>query len=295
VKKWLALILFIFLAYLVSYFASISTKNKQDATVPKSIERIVSLNAAATHLLVDLGLEDKIIGVSDTFSNPSAVKEKPKVGRGFGNINVEAVLSLRPDIVFAYNSDAEILKKQNINVFIVETCNLNEVISLVLEIGKVTNRKSQARQIAGRMQKQIEEIQEKLKEVKFQPLVYFEAGSIGRTRAPGSLTHDLITMAGGINLAKDESVPFPLLSNEYIIEMNPDIIILEEYGVSEQALKKRDGWQDINAVKNNKIFISPVIYTNYTPKCVEGLEQYARWFHPAPARRGGVHPEAFEQ
>jgi len=284
-KKWLLLILFIFLAYFVSYFASSLTGNKQDFTAPKSIERIVSLNTAATHILVDLGLEDKIVGVNNTFSNPSAVKEKLKVGRGFGNVNVEAILALRPNIVFAYKQDAQVLKEKGINVFIVGTCNLNEVVSLVLEIGKVVDKEPQARQIAASMQKQIKEIQEKLKGVKSQPLVYFETGSIGRTRAPGSLTHDLITMAGGINLAKDEPVPFPLLSNEYIIEMNPDIIILEEYGVSSQELKKRDGWQDINAVRNDKIFISPAIYTNYTPKCIGGLEQYARWFHP----------EAFEQ
>ena len=285
VNKWLLLILFIFLAYLASYFASTSTKNEQDAIVPQDIKRIISLNAAATQILVELGLEDKIVGISNTFSNPAEVKEKPKLGRGFGNINVEAVLSLRPDIVFAYKSDAEILKEQGVNVFIVQTCSLNEVLDLITEIGRVLNKQAQACQIAQRMKKRIEEIQEKLKGIKSKPLVYFEAGPMGRTRGPGSLTHDLITLAGGINLARDEPAAFPLLNSERIIEMNPDIIILEEYCVSAQELKKRDGWQDINAVKNNRIFISPVIYTNYTPKCIEGLQQYARWFHP----------EAFEQ
>lgn len=284
-KKWIALIFFIFLAYCVSYFASNSTEKKQDVTVPKNIERIVSLNAAATQILVDLGLEDRIVGVNNTFSNPAAVKEKPKVGRGFGNINIEAILGLKPDIVFAYDSDAKILEKKNINVFVVKTCNLNEVVSLVIEIGRAVNKQVQARSIAGKMQKRIDQIQEKLKGVKLRPLVYFESGSIGRTRAPGSLTHDLITMAQGINLAKEEPVPFPLISNEYIIEKDPDIIISEEYGVSKKEVEKRDGWQNLKAVKNNKIFISPAVYTNYTPKCIEGLEQYARW----------LHPEAFKQ
>ncbi len=284
-KKWLALIFFIFLAYCISYLASNSTGKKQDVTLPKNIERIVSLNAAATQILVDLGLEDRIVGVSNTFSNPEAVRGKPKVGRGFGNINIEAILGLKPDIVFAYDSDVKILEERGINAFVVKTCNLNEVVSLVIEIGRAVDKEPRARAIAGQMQKRIDEVQEKLKEVQSRPIVYFEAGSIGRTRAPGSLTHDLITMAGGINLAKDEPVPFPLISNEYIIAKDPDIIILEEYGVSVEEVKKRDGWQDMKAVKNNKVFISPVVYTNYTPKCIEGLEQYARW----------LHPEAFKQ
>lgn len=284
-KKWLALISLIFLAYCVSYLASNSTEKKRNVTLPGNIERIVSLNAAATQILVDLGLEDKIVGVNNTFSNPAQVREKPKVGRGFGNINIEAILGLKPDIVFAYDSDAKILKERGINVFVVNTCNLSEVVNLVIEIGRAVNKEPQARAIAGQMQKRIDKIQEKLKGVQSRPIVYFEAGSIGRTRAPGSLTHDLITMAGGINLAKDEPVPFPLISNEYIIEKDPDIIILEEYGASVEEVKKRDGWQNIKAVKDNKIFISLAVYTNYTPKCIEGLEQYARW----------LHPEAFEQ
>lgn len=279
-KKWLGLISLIFLAFCVSYLASNSTEKRRDVTLTGNIERIVSLNAAATQILVDLGLEDKIVGVNNTFSNPAQVREKPKVGRGFGNINIEAILGLAPDIVFAYNSDIRILRERGINVFVVNTCNLNDVVELVIDIGRVVNREPEARAIARQMQKRIDEIRKKLERVKYQPVVYFEAGSIGRTRAPGSLTHDLITMAKGINLAKDEPAPFPLISNEYIIEKDPDIIILEEYGASVEEVKKRDGWQNIKAVKDNKIFISLAIYTNYTPKCIEGLEQCARWFHP---------------
>ncbi|MCF6147875.1 MAG: ABC transporter substrate-binding protein [Candidatus Kuenenia sp.] len=279
-KKWFMFILFIFFVYCISYFVSHLTKEKRDVPASGNIERIVSLTVAATQILIELGLEDKIAGVNSTFSNPEEVKKKPHVGRQFGNINIEAVLSLKPDIVFASNSDAEVLKEKDVNVFVVETCNLNEVIRLVTEIGKVVAMESQASQLVQKMQKRIDDIQEKLRKVNTRPLVYFESGAIGRTRAPGSLTHDLITMAGGINLAKDEPITFPLLSIERIIEMNPDIILLEEYGVPPEEVKKRDGWQKIKAVRNNKIFISPTMYTNYTPKCINGLEQYARWFHP---------------
>jgi iron complex transport system substrate-binding protein len=279
-KKWTALIFLIFLAFLVSYLASSSIKREAKNITSEKIERIVSLNVAATEILIELGLEDKIVGVNFTKSNPEIVREKPKIGRGFGNINIEAVLDLRPDIVFAYETDAKVLKEKGINTFGVKTCNLSEVVSLVVEIGRAVNKEMQAYAIAGQMQKRIDEIQEKLKTVKSRPLVYFEAGSIGRSRAAGSLTHDLISLAGGENLAKGEPVSFPLLSSEHIIAKNPDVIIVEEYGTSIEEVKKRDGWQDIKAIKNNKVFKSPVYYTNYTPRCIEGLEQFARWFHP---------------
>ena len=279
--SWLGLALFIFLSFLFSYFVSaIFIRQKPADFIPVKIERIISLNVAATEILVDLGLEDKIVGVNLSQSNPSIVKEKPKVGRGFGNINVEAVLALRPDIVFVYRQDAQVLKEKGIPVFIVDTCNLQEVISLIRRIGEITDKEQEAYEIADRMEDRINKVQEELRNIKFRPLVYFESGSIGHTRAPGTLTHDLITLAGGENLAKDEPVSFPLLSNEYIITRSPDIIIIEDYGLSIKEVKKRDGWQDIKAIKNDRVFTAPVYYTNYIPRCIEGLEQFVRWFHP---------------
>ncbi len=279
-KKWIYLGCFIALAFMASCVMSLFSREKPKVSIAQDIKRIVSLNVAATEILIDLGLQDRIVGVNYTASNPDSVKEKPKVGRGFGNVNVEAVLALRPDIVFAYKQDAGVLEERGIPVFVVDTCDLTGVINLVRDVGRVVNRKKEAFKIAKRMEVKIGEIKKRLKNIESRPLVYFEAGSIGRTRAFGSLTHDLITLAGGENLAKDEPVSFPLLSSEYIIAKNPDIIIVEEYGTSIEEVKNRDGWQDIKAVKNNKIFRSPVYYTNYTPRCIEGLEQFARWFHP---------------
>lgn len=284
-KRWPLLFFCIFSAYFVSYLSVSAVKNKRDAAAPGAIERIVSLNAAATRILVGLGLEDRIVGVNDTLSNPPEVGEKPKVGRGFGNISVETVVALRPDIVFAYNSDAEILEEKDIAVFVVDTCTFDDVMRLVSGIGKAVDKGPEARRITERMRREIEGIREQLKKAGPPPLVYFEAGAAGRTRAPGSLTHDLITMAGGTNLAKDEPVPFPVLNTEYIIEMDPDVIILEEYGTRPREVKKRDGWQGIKAVRNGRIFVSPAVYTNYTPDCIEGLKEYARWFHPEAFER----------
>ena len=279
--SWLGLALFIFLSFLFSYFVSaIFIRQKPADFIPVKIERIISLNVAATEILVELGLEDKIVGVNFTKSNPVVVKEKPKVGRGFGDVNVEAVLALRSDIVFVYKQDAQVLEEKGIPVFIVETCNLKEVISLINRIGEITDKEQEAYEIADRMEDRINKVQEELRDIKFRPLVYFESGSIGHTRASGTLTHDLITLAGGENLAENEPIAFPLLSKEYIIASDPDIIIVEEEGVSVEEIKGRDGWQDIKAIKNDRVFTAPVYYTNYTPRCIEGLKQFARWFHP---------------
>lgn len=189
-------------------------------------------------------------------------------------------MGLKPDLVFCWKGHADVLREKGLNVYPGGTYDIEGIMELVRDVGRLTGKEKEAEKIVYGMKRRISEIEKKVKRAKYRPLVYFEAGTLGRSRAKGSLTHNLITMAGGINIAKDEPVPFPLLSSEYIIEKNPDIIIVEEYGAPVEEIKARKAWQSIKAIKNNRVYKSLVYYTSYTPRCLDGLEQYAKWFHP---------------
>jgi iron complex transport system substrate-binding protein len=222
------------------------------------------------------------VAVSDTDANPAAAADKPTLGRAFGSVNVEAVVAYRPDIVFAYGSVGEALADKGVPVFVIETCSVCEVPTLIKKVGKTVGEQRAAKKMASRMEERIARITSKTRRVSWRPLVYFEAGSAGSSRGPGSLTHDLIVLAGGRNLAAvNQNVAFPKLSAEYVIKASPDIVLLEEYGCEPEDIVQRPGWENIPAVQQGNIHRCPMHYTNYTPRCVEGLEQFARWFHPA--------------
>lgn len=283
-KKWLGMVFLIGISFFFSHLLSLHSEIpeiKNENCPPKKIERIISASSIFTQILYDLGVEDKIVGVSKSSLNPPGAEKKVQIGRSFGHLNIETILSLQPDIVFCWKGDASILKEKGLCVFFHKgTCDIKKIIELVKEVGKIVGKEKRAEEIAENMEMRVKEIVERIKNIKKKPLVYFEGYSIGSTRGPGSLTHELITLAGGENLAKDTKTPFPLLSQEYIIAKNPDIIIVEEYGAKIEDIKRRPGWQNIKAIKNNKIYKSRIYFTNYTPRCIEGLEQFARWFHP---------------
>lgn len=284
-KKVWALVIFIvvftlgFSVFLIKWEHREGKDNKNEKRVYK---RIVSLSST-TEILCDLGAEDKIVAISGVErDNPyyEILKFKPRCGGDIRNVNVEEVLRFQPDLVFCWKGQADILKKRGLNVYATGTYDVEGVMGLVMDVGRLVGKEKEAERIVADMKKRIRKISEKVEKMKNKPLVYFEAGSLGRTRSVGTLTHDLITRAGGINIAKDEAIPFPILSQEFIIEKDPDIIIVEEYGAAPEEIKKRDGWRNIKAVKNNKVYKSYVYFTNYAPRCIEGLEQYAKWFHP---------------
>src|SRR5690606_25823758 len=68
--------------------------------VPEKVQRIVSLSPATTEMLFSLELENEIVGVTEDCNFPAAATRKEKVGK-FGFINLEKVVSLQPDIIFA--------------------------------------------------------------------------------------------------------------------------------------------------------------------------------------------------
>ena len=190
------------------------------------------------------------------------------------------ILGLSPDLVFCDIGQIDIFKYRGLTVYGTRTYDIKGIMGLITDIGKIVGREKEAGNMVDEMKTRIQKVEEKVKEAKKKPLVYFEQNSIGRTRAKGSLTHELITRAGGINIAQDQPVAFPILSQEFIIEKNPDVIIVEEWGTQPSEVKGRDGWKNINAVKSNRIFKSKSYYTGYTPRCLDGLEEYAKYFYP---------------
>lgn len=246
--------------------------------------RIVCLSPYAAEILCDLGEANKIVAISKLYKNDpyyELLKDKPLMGGAYsGNINLEMVLGVNPDLVFCTEGNKDIFTSRGLKVYVTGTYDIDGIMGFISDIGKIAGQEEKADAIVNDMKTRIKYVEDKLKTVKKMPLVYFEQSDVGKTRAKGSLTHDLITRAGGINIAGDEPVPFPILSQEFILEKNPDIIIVEEWGTKPSTVKARDGWKNLKAVKSGMILVSKNYYTGYTRRCLDGLEAYARFFHP---------------
>lgn len=289
-SKATQIFIIIFILGLVSLYYLFAIKNNSienksaetdlNSTYNYIPSRIVSLPNAATEILFSLGAGDKIVGVSSNCDYPPDALKITKAGSSYGSVNIEMILSLKPDLVICSKSVAEILKKTNVKTFIVSTCAFNDIYKLIIDLGKITGKNIESEKIVSEMKNRVASIIEKQKKYLRKPLVYFESGkTFGKTRGKGSLTHDLIELAGGTNIAAELNGSFPIINNEFIIQKNPDIIITEEYGASIDEIKSRIGWNKINAVINNKILKTPVYYTNYTPRCIEAVEVFYSFFY----------------
>lgn len=246
-------------------------------------KRVVSMASSATEILYAIGCGENIVGVDKYSDYPSDVKNKTVVGSSYSP-NLEAIVGLEPDLLIAwwYARDNLLPIEDKVTVMYINPQSVEDVLQLIRQIGLIMNKVEEAEKLVEEMQSRIENITKITEDLNKsqRPLVYYELSKKGRTVGQGTFTNELIYMAGGINIAADEPFRYPDLTDEYIIARNPDVIVVVSYGASVEEIKSRNGWQNINAIKNDRVYSIDRHLVTSSPRLVDGLELLAKWFHP---------------
>jgi iron complex transport system substrate-binding protein len=157
---------------------------------------------------------------------------------------------------------------------------IDDVLIMIKFLGTITGHSSEADAIIAEMNGKIDAVKTKVEGIPLEerPLIYYELKTPMKTTGPGTFTDELIRTAGGINLAADRPERYPILNSEYIIQKNPDIIIVVDYGTSPDEIKARGGWDTIKAVKDDHVYSIDTHWVTSNPRIVKGLEQFAHYF-----------------
>lgn len=219
--------------------------------------RIVSLAPSISKELCYLGVKDNIVGAT-SYCDISKENEKLIVGSAI-DINVEKILLLKPDVVFATGltkvSNIESLKENGIQVYEMGKMNSYKAIcDEFLVIGKLVNKEAEAVEIIAHSKQIIDSLKSSILDSEKQK-VFFQIGAKPLFAViPNTFMDDLITFAGCKNLAFD--LEHGTMTRESVLNRNPDVIYVATMGiVGEEEKNIWEGYQEINAVKNNKVFV----------------------------------------
>ncbi|MBI3287329.1 MAG: cobalamin-binding protein [Chloroflexi bacterium] len=248
-------------------------------------QRIVTLAPNLTEIVFALGLGDRLVGVSDYSNYPPEAQEIQSVG-GFP-LNIELIVSLEPDLVLAAGitslEDVARLEELGLTVLYLNPTDVEGILDSILVVGRASGAEDAAAELVAELRERMGAVVERVAQAEIRPRVYYEIDPTLYTGAPGSFTHELITLAGGENLAEDAITPYPQLSAEQIIAADPQIIIFShaKYGGTAEQIASRSGWEVITAVKNGAIHaIDPDLVDRPGPRIIDGLEVMARLIHP---------------
>lgn len=261
------------------------------ATAP---QRIISLAPSNSEILAAVKVDPRVIGVDAFTDYPAAMAAKPKVTSDTGQVNVEQIISLTPDLVLDYSTfhaDADHqLTQSGIPVIVIPSPDLEQTLLEIRLIGQLVHAYPPADALASSLQARIDTL--KRKAATTQPVsVYMEADDCCPSGNPfafggGSFGDEMIRDAGGTNVfgTDTQNGGYPQVSDEVVIAANPHVIILTEdpqYGGDPQMALTRPGWSSIDAVKNHRVYaIVTVLISRPGPRIVDGLEQLAKDLHP---------------
>ena len=253
----------------------------------KAPRRVLSLAPSLTEMLFAIGLDEQIVGVTNFCNYPPAVAGKPKVG--YTQPNLESLLALRPDMVAAPGEllRADVLAKLEalkVPTFIFEAKSLEHVLAHIHTLGRIFERSSAADVLTRHMRERIAEVSRRVETVERKRVLYVLSSHPLITVGPDSYIHQMIELAGGINVAAGTSGAYPRLSMETVLEKDPEILVFpvgSTESVPEHEQQTWERWTGLSAVQRHRLHVvSSDALNRPGPRVVDGLEQLAQVIHP---------------
>lgn len=247
-------------------------------------DRIVSIAPSNTEILFALGLGDKVVGVTDSCDYPEEAKSKPKVGAV--DIDYEKIIEIEPDLVVAVGSlqrqAIERLAELGVTVLAVDPRTIAGVLGAIRMMGAATGTEDRAGALAAELSGRIATVEAKVSgsHASRKPRVFVEIWNDPlMTAGPGTFLDELISMAGGENIAHDAPSEWPEYDTEAVIERDPEVVILTNFNLAEALA--RPAWQVTSAYRAGRVFeLHPDLLVRPGPRLVQGLEELARILHP---------------
>ena len=284
----------------------------RDVTFDKAPERAVSNDVNLTEMMLALKLQDRMVGYTGISGWKTldeklrdGVRELPELSPKYPS--KEVLLGANADFFFAgwnYGMKVggevtpETLAPFGIKVYeLTESCifvmqknkpAMDDMFVDLLNLGRIFRVENRAEALVAGYRKQLGEIQARIGHVAKPTSVFvYDSGeekpfTSGRYGIPTAL----IEAAGGVNVMDDVEKSWTEVSWEPVIEKNPEVIVIVDYGQVTAAqkiafLKGNPAFRNIDAVKNDRFVVLPYVEATPGPRNIEAIATLVRAFHPS--------------
>jgi iron complex transport system substrate-binding protein len=243
--------------------------------------RAVTLNQHATEVMLALGLEASMVGTA--YLDDSIL---PEFKEAYDKIPVlsdkypskEVFLAASPDFAYAGWQSAftekslglrSDLVKQGVQTYVQESSSkpsptLEDVYRDILNIGHIFRVEDRAQAIVDDISNKLEEIQKQIGTVDTPLKVFvYDSGDDKAYTAANTYLTSLINKVGGKNIFDDIEKGWAEVSWEEVVDRNPDVIIIVDYGETtvdqkRELLLNKASLADIHAIQNERFIVMPL-------------------------------------
>jgi iron complex transport system substrate-binding protein len=282
----------------------------REVTFAKAPERALSHDINMTQMMLALGLRTKMVGYSGVSGwkavNPALRKELdglPELASKYPS--VETLLNANVDFFFAGwdygmrvggDLTPQSLAPLGIAVYeLTESCafvmkrppaSLDDTYTDLRNLGRIFDVQARASQLIEQMQQRVASVQQHLPAQRPRVFLYDSGEDRAMTSGRLGMPEALINAAGGRNILDDIEASWTRVNWESVVERNPEVIVIVDYGEitaaqKQQFLEQHPALQSVDAVRNRRFVVIPYVAATPSLENVEAIEAIAKGLHGA--------------
>ncbi len=192
-------------------------------TLLKLPERIVSLVPSQTELLVELGVADRLVGVTKFCVHPSGLRNKKTIVGGTKNYRFEVIAGLKPDLIIGNKEENEKVGIEKLAsefpVWMSDVVTFEDSLRMILDIGVLTGTSLEANRIKTQLMADFGHPVPKKGSA-----VYLIWNDPMMVAGGGTFIDEMLVRAGFENLIKEDR--YPVVVMEELRAMAPEYVLL---------------------------------------------------------------------
>ena len=221
-------------------------------TLAAPARRIVTLLPSHTETVCALQACDRLVGTDRWSDWPAPVRALPKLG-GLDDLDVEALVRLRPDVVIAARSHRALARLQALGVKVVALepqthADLRRSLDVVAALLGTPQAGAQA--WAG-IEAALQQAAARVPSGWRSRAVYVEVGSEPYAAGPGSFVGQTLQALGLGNAIPAALGPFPKLNPEFVVRAQPALVLAQTRAAAE--MPRRPGWAALQALRTGAV------------------------------------------
>ncbi len=277
---------------------AVANRATPHATQEAPPQRIISTAPSLTEILFALNAGGRVVGVTPYCQYPATARKLPKIG-GLLDPNFEAIAALKPDLVVLLESASQhqpALESLGLNSLNVPQNKLDEVLESIVLVGAAVGKQDEANQLVSDIRARFARVERRVAG-RGRPRVLmvverdYAAGFESMTVAASNDSYDLfdrvIEIAGGRNAYARTAAPFPAVSLEGLLWIDPEVVVELVPPAGKRSLDKqsiRRQWDELPqlaAVKQHRVYVLDDDFAKIPgPRLVMLVEKLAGLLHP---------------
>lgn len=255
--------------------------------IPRYPQRVMGLSPSATEMLFAVCKDTTIIGRTQNCDYPTKVKNKPVVNNY--PMDYEALIKLKPDLVFTVQGitppeEAARIQELGIPVYYQKFERVQDIFDRLQDIGRIMHRDAYANYLVDSLQQQLNAVQEKVIQKKTKPRVLAITWNdpiyvYGRN----TLFTDKLKIINAENaLTEILEQPYPALTREYILKLNPDVIIGGSFAKMDSTFfNQYPELKQIKAYQKRQVYAATDdLMSRPSPRVVESVKELQSLIKP---------------